>query len=117
MQVMGAMKLGEIVRVATEASDLRATLAFYAKLGFKEVGESFGRQTTALLDDGMITLSVRRGDEPRTELTYFTSKIDEKITGLAEAGIEFDKEEGGALGEVEAPAQRKKAARRRGQPL
>lgn len=91
------MKLREIVRVATKMSDLQATLAFYAKLGFKEVDEGFDQQTTVLLGDGMIAVSVRRGDEPRTELTYFTSQIDEKIAGLVEAGIEFDNEEGGAL--------------------
>lgn len=94
------MKLGYAFEIVVTVPDLRPSLQFYEKLGYKQVTETTSpTQHGALLTDGMILLSLRVGSARKTVLTYFAENVAEKVEGFERLGVSFDekRETGGSI--------------------
>jgi catechol 2,3-dioxygenase-like lactoylglutathione lyase family enzyme len=85
------MKLGYAFEIVVTVPDLRQSLQFYEKLGYKQLTDTTSpTQHDALLTDGMILLSLRVGSAWKAILTYFTENIAEKVEGFERLGVTFD---------------------------
>ena len=70
------MKLGDYVQISTTVSDLAVALAFYEKLGFKQVAN-------AVVTDGSLNILLLTGNSPSPTLSYAGSNIEQvKALGL-----------------------------------
>jgi catechol 2,3-dioxygenase-like lactoylglutathione lyase family enzyme len=95
-----SMKLGYAFEIVVTVPDLRQSLQFYEKLGYKQLTDTTSpTQHDALLTDGMILLSLRVGSAWKTILTYFAENVAEKVDGLERLGVSFDEkhETGGKI--------------------
>jgi len=85
------LNLGYAFEIAVTVPDVRQSLRFYEKLGYKELtGTTSPTQPDALLTDGMILLSLRAGSAWKTSLTYFAENVAEKVDGFERVGGSFD---------------------------
>lgn len=85
------MKLGYAFEIVVTVPDLRQSLQFYEKLGYKQLTDTTSpTRHDALLTDGMILLSLRVGSARKTILTYFTENVAEKVEGFERVGVSFD---------------------------
>ena len=94
------MKLGYAFEIVVTVPDLRESLKFYEKLGYKQLTDTTSpAQHDALLTDGMILLSLRVGSAWKTILTYFAENVAEKVEGFEHLGVSFDEkhETGGKI--------------------
>src|SRR6266849_4791910 len=70
------MKLGDYVQISTTVSDLAVALAFYEKLGFKQVAN-------AVVTDGSLNILLLTGNSPSPALSYAGSDIEQiKALGI-----------------------------------
>lgn len=85
------MKLGYAFEIVVTVPDLRQSLQFYEKLGYKQLTDTTSpTQHDALLTDGMILLSLRVGSAWKAILTYFAENVAEKVDGFERLGVSFD---------------------------
>jgi len=70
------MKSGDYVEIRTTVGDVAEALAFYGKLGFRQVSED-------VVSDGSINIHLLVGDEPSPTLAYAGSDI----AAIADLGI------------------------------
>ena len=94
------MRLGYAFEIVVTVPDLRQSLQFYDKLGYKQLtGTTSPTQHDALLTDGMVLLSLRVGSAGKTILTYFAENVAEKVDGFERLGVSFDEkhETGGKI--------------------
>lgn len=85
------MKLGYAFEIVVTVPDLRQSLQFYEKLGYKQLTDTTSpTQHDALLTDGMILLSLRVGSVRKTILTYVADNVAEKVEGFERLGVSFD---------------------------
>jgi catechol 2,3-dioxygenase-like lactoylglutathione lyase family enzyme len=94
------MKLGYAFEIVVTVLDLRQSLQFYEKLGYKQLTDTTSpTQHDALLTDGMILLSLRVGSAWKAVLTYFAENVAEKVDGFERLGVSFDEkhEAGGKI--------------------
>jgi len=85
------MKLGYAFEIVVTAPDLRQSLQFYEKLGYKQLTDTTSPTPhDALLTDGMILLSLRTGSAWKAVLTYFTENVAEKVDSFERLGVSFD---------------------------
>jgi len=70
------MKLGDYIQISTTVSDLAVALAFYVKLGFKQVAN-------AVVTDGSLNILLLTGNSPSPALSYAGSDIEQvKALGI-----------------------------------
>ncbi len=81
------MKLGNTAFVTVSAPDLRASLSFYQKLGFRKLEGNTADARSTFLSDGQLLLSLEEGSEPHSELSYFVVSVHEKVEELKESRV------------------------------
>jgi catechol 2,3-dioxygenase-like lactoylglutathione lyase family enzyme len=86
-----SIKLGYAFEIVVTVPDLKPSLQFYEKLGYKQLTDTTSpTQHDALLTDGMILLSLRVGSAWKAILTYFAENVAEKVDGFERLGVSFD---------------------------
>lgn len=88
------MKLGYAFEIVVTVPDLRQSLQFYEKLGYRQLTDTTSpTQHDVLLTDGIILLSLREGSAWKTNLTYFAENVAEKVERLERLGVSFDEKD------------------------
>lgn len=93
-----SMKLGYAFEIVVTVLDLKESIQFYEKLGYKQLtGTTSPTQHDALLTDGLILLSLRVGSAWKATLVYFAENVAEQVESFERLGVSFDeKHETGA---------------------
>lgn len=91
--------LGEKSHILLNVTDLKASLQFYNKLGFRLLDEQHHEDAWALLTDDAIFLMLYEDEESYTSLTYFAPDIDNKIAALRQQDVTIDHIQSDADGE------------------
>jgi catechol 2,3-dioxygenase-like lactoylglutathione lyase family enzyme len=83
--------LGRFLELSVQTPDIRASLAFYEKLGFlqAEVGEAW-RHAYAVVSDGRLCLGLHESEESRTMLTFVRPNVLASLPELERLGVEFE---------------------------
>jgi predicted enzyme related to lactoylglutathione lyase len=85
------MKLGYGFEIVVTVPDLKQSLQFYEKIGYKQLSDvPAPTQSDALLTDGMILVNLRVGSAWKGGLTYFAENVAEKVDGFERLGVSFD---------------------------
>lgn len=82
--------LGEKSHILLNVTDLKASLHFYNKLGFKTLDQRHHEDNWALLTDSAIFLMLYEDDYTSAALTYFAPDIDNKISALQQQNVTID---------------------------
>lgn len=81
--------LGNITAITITTPDLETSLAFYLKLGFKEVFRADMPFPWIQITDGALLIMLRKDNQPYIALTYYVNDVDKTFTELTAAGISF----------------------------
>ena len=81
--------LGEITAITITSPDLEKSLRYYQKLGFAEVMRFDFPFPWIQVSDGQLLMMVRLDQNPYIALTYYVKDIDNVVSTLEQAGIEF----------------------------
>ena len=81
--------LGEITAITIASPDLEKSLQYYQKLGFAEVMRFDFPFPWIQVTDGQLLMMLRLDQNPYIALTYYVKDIDQVISTLEQAGIEF----------------------------
>lgn len=95
-----SLKLGYAFEIVVTVLDLKESLQFYEKLGYKQLtGTTSPTQHDAQLTDGLILLSLRVGSAWKATLVYFVENLAERVEGFERLGVSFDEkhETGGRI--------------------
>ena len=80
--------LGKVSALTINTPDLGASLAFYLKLGFKEVMRADWPFPWIQVSDGALLIMLREDKTPYLALTYYVKNIDSILKILTLSGIE-----------------------------
>lgn len=81
--------LGDITAFTITAPDLEASLAFYQKLGFKELFRADWPFPWIQVTDGVVLIMLRQDKAPYIALTYYVKDMDKVVADLDAKGIKF----------------------------
>lgn len=84
--------LGDITAFTITSSDLEASLAFYKKLGYKELFRADWPFPWIQVSDGVVLIMLRQDKTPYIALTYYVKDMDKVVAGLKAKGIKFTQE-------------------------
>jgi catechol 2,3-dioxygenase-like lactoylglutathione lyase family enzyme len=80
-------QLGEISALTIASANLEASLAFYQKLGFREIMRmDFPFPWIQITDDALLIM-LRKAEEPYLALTYYVKEIDKVVAEVESKGI------------------------------
>jgi catechol 2,3-dioxygenase-like lactoylglutathione lyase family enzyme len=82
-------KLGDVTAITITTADLDKSLAFYNKLGFKEVGRFDFPFPWIQVSDGALLLMLRKESTPAISLTFYVKDMDRVVKEVEAAGIKF----------------------------
>ncbi len=89
MQNLPTPILGEITAFTITSPDLVKSLAFYQKLGYKEIYRADYPFPWVQVSDGVVLIMLRQDPQPYIALTYYVKVIDGVVKKLEKAGIKF----------------------------
>ena len=89
MQNLPTPILGEITAFTITSPDLEKSLAFYQKLGYKEIYRADYPFPWIQVSDGVVLIMLRQDPKPYIALTYYVKDIDSVVKKLEKAGIKF----------------------------
>jgi len=89
MQDLPKPKIGNISAITITSPDLEKSLAFYQKLGFKELYRADMPFPWIQITDGALQLMLRKDNTPYIALTYYVNNIDKTVHDLETEGIGF----------------------------
>lgn len=89
MQDLPTPILGEITAFTITSPDVEQSLAYYQRLGFKEVFRADWPFPWIQVSDGVLLIMLRQDDTPYIALTYYVKDIDKVIAYLLSKGVEF----------------------------
>jgi predicted lactoylglutathione lyase len=81
--------LGNITAITITTPDLETSLAFYLKLGFKELFRADMPFPWIQITDGALLIMLRKDSQPYIALTYYVTDVDKTVAELTKAGISF----------------------------
>ncbi len=81
--------LGEITALTITAPDLEQSLAFYQKLGFKELYRADWPFPWIQITDGALLIMLRQDAQLYIALTYYVEDMDKIVAELEAKGINF----------------------------
>ncbi len=81
--------LGEITAFTIASPDLETSLAFYQKLGFKELFRAEWPFPWIQVTDGAVLIMLRKDPKPYMALTYYTAHIDTIVSALEKKSVKF----------------------------
>jgi catechol 2,3-dioxygenase-like lactoylglutathione lyase family enzyme len=81
--------LGEITAFTVTTPDLGQSLAFYQKLGFKELFRADWPFPWIQITDGVLLMMLRKDPDPYIALTYYVKDINSVVADLDRKGISF----------------------------
>ena len=81
--------LGEITAFTITSPDLERSLAYYQKLGFKELYRADWPFPWIQITDGVLLIMLRADATPYIALTYYVKDINGVVAGLDNKGIKF----------------------------
>ncbi|HLP11717.1 MAG TPA: VOC family protein, partial [Flavobacteriales bacterium] len=91
-------KLGHVTAITITTNDLDKSLAFYTKLGFKEVARYDFPFPWIQVSDGALLVMLRKAETPAIALTYYAKDLDRVVDELETTGIKFaDKKDMGGI--------------------
>lgn len=82
-------KLGDTSAITITTPDLKNSLGFYQKLGFKELFRADFPFPLIQITDGALLMMLRKDNTPYIALTYYVKDIDKLVTELEADGIIF----------------------------
>jgi len=82
-------KLGDVTAITLTSPDLDRSLAFYQKLGFRELFRSDFPFPFIQITDGALLMMLRAGKDPYCALTFYTPDPDKVAAELEGEGIKF----------------------------
>ena len=82
-------KLGDVVAFTIATTDLEASLAFYLKLGFRELYRDQWPFPWIQITDGAVLMMLRKDSDPYIAQTYYVKEIDGVVGELESLGISF----------------------------
>jgi catechol 2,3-dioxygenase-like lactoylglutathione lyase family enzyme len=89
MQNLPQPILGEVTALTITTPDLEKSLAFYQKLGFKELYRADWPFPWIQITDGALLIMLRKDDTPYIALTWYVKDIDKVVADLVAKGISF----------------------------
>ena len=89
MQNLPTPILGDITAFTITSPDLEKSLAYYQKLGFKELYRADWPFPWIQITDGVLLIMLRADSNPYIALTYYVSDINSVVAGLDKKGIKF----------------------------
>ncbi len=89
MQSLPTPILGEVTALTITTPDLEQSLAFYQRLGFKELFRADWPFPWIQVTDGVLLIMLREDPRPYLALTYYVKKIDAVIKLIEGKGIIF----------------------------
>jgi len=89
MQNLPTPILGEITAFTIASPDLEKSLAFYQKLGYKEIYRADYPFPWIQVSDGVVLIMLRQDSKPYIALTYYVKDIDGVAKKLEKTGIKF----------------------------
>ncbi len=81
--------LGNISAITITTPDLETSLAFYQKIGFKELYRADMPFPWIQITDGALLIMLRKDNQPYIALTYYVTDIDKTVADLSNAGVSF----------------------------
>lgn len=81
--------LGDVTAITITTPDLETSLAFYQKLGFKELLRADMPFPWIQITDSALLIMLRKDSQPYIALTYYVMDIDKSVAELTTAGISF----------------------------
>lgn len=82
-------KLGDVTAITITTPDLEKSLAFYTKLGFKEVARFDFPFPWIQVSDGALLMMLRKDPVAAISLTYYVKDMDRVVKEVEAAGIKF----------------------------
>ncbi len=82
-------KLAEVCAITITSPDLEMSLAFYEKLGFRELYRADWPFPWIQITDGALLIMLRKDNSPYIALTYYVQEIDNLVAELESEGIVF----------------------------
>ena len=89
MQNLPTPILGEITAFTITSPDLEQSLAYYQKLGFKELYRADWPFPWIQITDGVLLIMLRADPKPYIALTYYVKDINGVVADLDKKGIKF----------------------------
>ena len=89
MQNLPTPILGEITAFTITSPDLEQSLAYYQRLGFKELYRADWPFPWIQITDGVLLIMLRADPNPYIALTYYVKDINGVVAGLDKKGIKF----------------------------
>lgn len=83
--------LGDISAITITSPDLNASLAFYQRLGFKEVMRSDVPFPLIQVSDGALLIMLRKDPTPYISLTYYVKNLAAVVKEMEQKGITFSR--------------------------
>src|SRR5882762_563982 len=81
--------LGDITALTINTPDLEASLAYYQKLGFKELFRADWPFPWIQVTDEALLIMFRKADDPYLALTYYPKDVVKVAAELEKRGISF----------------------------
>lgn len=82
-------KLGDVSAITITSPDLEKSLAYYQRLGFKELFRSDFPFPFIQVSDGALMMMTRKDNDPYCAITYYVKDMDKVVAELESAGIKF----------------------------
>ncbi len=89
MQNLPTPILGEITAFTITSPDLEKSLAYYQKLGFKELFRADWPFPWIQITDGVLLIMLRADPKPYIALTYYVKDINSVVADLDKKGFKF----------------------------
>src|ERR1041385_7782707 len=89
IQNLPTPKLGDVTAITITSPDLENSLAYYQRLGFKELFRSDFPFSLIQISDGALMMMIRKDNNPYCAMTYYVKDMNKVVTELESAGIIF----------------------------
>lgn len=76
------------VQISLSVTDLKISLPFYEKLGFRRIGgRDSGKAPWAMLSDGKVAIMLSQNPFPSPALTFYETNLNQRIKAMRQAGL------------------------------
>ncbi|MEJ2637816.1 MAG: hypothetical protein P8184_21340 [Calditrichia bacterium] len=84
------LTLGNKAQISVSVSNLKISLPYYRKLGFRKIeARDTGKNPWALISDGTIFIMLSQNKFPSPALTYFAADMEGRVDRMKQLGITF----------------------------
>ena len=84
------MPLGEKAQIVFNVKDLKESVAFYRRIGFRLLSQQIKDKDWALLTDDAIFILLNEDDETFSGITYLAPDMPQRAAGLEQSGLTFE---------------------------